>query len=170
VDLDEDGTNDHGLVGATELRYGRLVVDNAVGSELAPLPLPVRTEYFGDATWRVHAEDQCTELSLADDLSLTASSGDTGTGTDAVQVGSGNTRIQESDPVVVTDGEASLTFSAPGDTGWVDVGTLLSGDWPFLRDDLDDDGAWDDDPSARASFGLFDGNENRILLQEIPPR
>lgn len=170
IDLDDDGVDDHGLVDSTELRYGRLVVDNAVGSELAPLPLPVRTEYFDDATWRVNAEDACTALSLADDVSLTASSGDTGTGLDAVQVGGGSTRIQESDPVVVTDGEASLTFSAPGDTGWVDVETLLGSDWPFLRDDLDDDGAYDDSPSARAGFGLFDGNENRILLQEIPPR
>jgi MSHA biogenesis protein MshQ len=145
-------------------------MDGAVGSELAPLPLPLRTEYYDDATWRVNDGDSCSGLSLSGEVSLIASSGDSGNGADVVRIGAGTTAVQEPGPIALSSGRGTMTFSAPGDTGWVDARALLGAEWPFLRDDLDDDGAFDDDPSARASFGLFDGNENRILLQEIPPR
>jgi hypothetical protein len=35
---------------------------------------------------------------------------------------------------------------------------------------LDDDGAYEDNPQARASFGLFDGNSQRIYIREIAPQ
>jgi len=170
VDLSGDGMNDHGLIGTTELRFGRLVVDNAVGSELGPLTLPLRAEFFEDATWKPNTLDDCTAMALADHIALTSSNGDAGDGTISVSVGSGSTSIQESGPVSLAGGRAGFTFSAPGSPGWVELSLLLDMDWHFLRDDLDDDGNFLENPSARASFGLFDGDENRILLQEIPPR
>ncbi|MDX1625229.1 MAG: LamG domain-containing protein [Wenzhouxiangellaceae bacterium] len=170
VDLDDDGVDDHGLIGATSLRYGRLRIENAVGSELGPLVLPVTALEFRDSTWQPNVDDDCTALSLADEVGLVSSGGDDADGTATVSVGGGTTSIQEADPVTLAAGEAGFTFSAPGAVGWVDLTLLLGDRWPFLRDDLDDDGGHDDDPQARAAFGLFDGDPNRILLQEIDPR
>lgn len=169
VDFDDDGVTEHALIGSTELRYGRASMDNAVGSELGPLVLPLRIEHFADSTWMVNAADDCTAFALADHVELASSSGDTGTGSASVSLGTGSTAIQETSPITVSGGTTGFTFSAPGSPGWVDLDLLLGNDWPFLRDDLDADGDYDDEPSARASFGLFDGNEGRILLQEIPP-
>lgn len=177
VDLSGDGIDDHGLIGTTELRFGRLALDNAVGSELGPLTLPLRAEFFENDTWKVNGLDECTAMALADQVALTSSNGDAGDGTESLGVGSGSTSIQQADPVTLAEGRAGFTFSAPGSSGWVELSLQLDSfslplgvDWHFLRDDLDDDGNFLENPSARASFGLFEGDENRILLQEIPPR
>ena len=172
IDLSGNGTDDHGLIGTTELRFGRLVVDNAVGSELGPLVLPLRAEFFENETWKINALDDCTAISLVEEAELTSSNGDTGDGTATAGVGSGTTSIQEDVPVALSDGTAGFTFSAPGSDGigWVELLLELDMDWHFLRDDLDDDDNYFENPSARASFGLFEGDETRILLQEIAPR
>ncbi|MDT8439258.1 MAG: hypothetical protein RQ729_09655 [Wenzhouxiangellaceae bacterium] len=171
IDLvDDDGVDDHGLIASTELRFGRLVIDNAVGSELGPLALPLRAEYYVDGTWQVNQLDQCTALALADDLELTSDVQPTpGPGSAPIALGAGSTQIIETDPVTLVDGRGALTFSAPGSSGWVQAQLLLDSNWWFLRNDLDDDEIYLENPSARASFGLFDGNENRILLQEVIP-
>ena len=68
----------------------------------------------------------------------------------------------------------SVGDAAPDSSGWIDLELLFketTTDYPlpFLGDDLKDDDVFEDNPNARASFGLFDGDENRILLQEIAP-
>ena len=37
----------------------------------------------------------------------------------------------------------------------------------WLRFDWDNDGVFDDDPSARATFGIYSGNPVNIYLQQI---
>ncbi|NBB93985.1 MAG: hypothetical protein GVY32_12550, partial [Gammaproteobacteria bacterium] len=171
--VDSDGVSLSGndLVDSTVLRFGRLVVDNAVGSELGPLELPWRSEYWGGTTWLTTTDDDCTVLELASDVQLASSGGDSGNGTTTVSLGGGGTSVDpgESD-LTLGAGVGSIHFTAPGVPGWVDVLLILGADWSFLRDDLDDDGAYDDDPRARASFGLFDGNDQRIYIREIPPQ
>ncbi|MFU8830745.1 MAG: DUF6701 domain-containing protein [Wenzhouxiangella sp.] len=60
-------------------------------------------------------------------------------------------------------------FTAPGASGWVDLALALDIDYPFLRDDLADNDDFDDNPEARATFGLFSGDQRRILIQEVAP-
>jgi len=158
---------------AVEIRFGRLVIDGRVGSELAPLALPVRAEYWDGDTWLLNADDGCTALALADDVALTSSTGASAGGDEAVAVGSGSTSIQETSPVSLAAGSAELTFAAPGDTGWVDVELLLfdramdTGPFPWLQDDLDADDTFQENPRARAAFGLFPGQSGRIYSEEI---
>jgi MSHA biogenesis protein MshQ len=44
------------------MRYGRLRLLNAYGSELLPLRVPVRTEYFNGTAWTLNTADRCTPL------------------------------------------------------------------------------------------------------------
>jgi MSHA biogenesis protein MshQ len=171
--VDSDGVSlaSSGLIDSTELRFGRVVIDNAIGSELGPLELPWRTEYWDGSTWLVNGDDNCSVLDLTANVSLSSSGGDSGDGTASVSLGGGTTSIDvaESD-LTLTSGTGSIHFTAPGSPGWVDALLGLDPGWSFLRDDLDDDGAYEDNPQARASFGLFDGNSQRIYIREIAPQ
>lgn len=173
TDADGVSLSGSGLLGTTALRFGRLVVDNAIGSELGPVELPWRAEYWDGATWRINSDDACTILGLADDIELTSSGGSTGDGTATVSIGSDSTALDAAlSELTLSSGTGRFHFTAPGSTGWVDlsIDATEADGWPFLADDLDADGSYDDDPTARASFGLFDGESQRIFIQEIPPR
>lgn len=171
--VDSDGVSLQGDddIDSTELRYGRIVIDNAIGSELGPLALPWRSEYWNGSTWLTNSDDDCTALDLASDVQLISSGGNSGDGTTPVSLGGGTTSIDagESD-LTLASGAGSIRFTTPGAPGWVDVLLELDTNWPYLRDDLNDNSAYDDNPEARASFGLFDGNSQRIYIREISPR
>jgi MSHA biogenesis protein MshQ len=101
------------------------------------------------------------KLSLANGL-------DTVTAENAIPVGSsGASRASLAEPL--DGGDAHLSFSAPGDEGYVDVTADLSLlDW--LRYDWNrdgnNDGNHDEDPLGRATFGIYKGNPNLIYLRE----
>ncbi|MDZ7791039.1 MAG: DUF6701 domain-containing protein [Xanthomonadales bacterium] len=174
--IDDDGValqNPPGNIGSTELRFGRIVIDNAIGSELGPLELPWRTEYWDGSTWLTNADDNCTALALVDDLELTSSGGASGDGTTPMSVGGGSTSIDEAESeLTLGSGVGSIHFTAPGSPGWVNVLLGLDTNWPYLRDELDDDSdtPYEENPEARATFGLFDGNSQRIYIREIAPQ
>jgi MSHA biogenesis protein MshQ len=171
--IDSDGValSGSGAIDSTELRFGRIAIDNAIGSELAPLVLPWRSEYWSGTTWLINEIDDCTTLDRVSDVALTSSDGDTGDGNETVSLGGGSTSIDapQSD-LTLNSGLGSLYFTAPNASGWVDVLLTLDNRWSFLRDDLDDDGDFAEEPEARASFGLFDGNSQRIYIREIAPQ
>ena len=59
---DADVTN-AGVTEATrEIRAGRLRLFNAYGSELLPLRVPVRAEYYDAGSWKRNTADSCTNL------------------------------------------------------------------------------------------------------------
>ncbi|MDP2821747.1 MAG: hypothetical protein Q8O52_03575 [Sulfuritalea sp.] len=49
-------------VGSAPLRYGRLHLLAAYGSERLPLRVPVRAEYFNGTAWTLNAADSCTAI------------------------------------------------------------------------------------------------------------
>lgn len=49
-------------IGATGFAYGRLWLNNAYGSEMLPLPLPVHAQYWGASGWQKNTADSCTAL------------------------------------------------------------------------------------------------------------
>jgi MSHA biogenesis protein MshQ len=174
--VDDDGVSLQAVpqeIGTTDLYFGRAVIDSAIGSELGPLELPWKVERWEAGTWWTHAPDSCTEVLPDGHITLENEVGVTVTGGEEIDVsasgGPTSIEIANSDTEVVS-GRAYLHFTAPMAPGWVDVFLNLDTDWPFLRPDLDDDGVFDDNPSARASFGLFEGSPNRIFLREVMPR
>ena len=146
------------------LRYGRLALQNAYGSELLDLPMPLTAEYWNgsSSSWDLNAADSCTVLNIptiGNGLALNlANAGLTAAATWNSPLASGN---------------AGLSLSAPGatHTGYVDV-TIDSPDWLYFNwDGLDQGGdgdLFDDKPTARATFGIYNtGNTNFIYIREL---
>lgn len=149
---------DHGKT----MRWGRVSLKNAYGSELLPLSMPLRAEYFDGTSFVKNTGDGCTALALTQ---LVLKSGTTTvTGDQPVAVGSGSSQAALGH-IPMLAGDAGLIFSAPGSNGYIQVRadlTLL----PWLRYDWDGDGSHDDDPTARASFGIYKGRPGMIYMRE----
>lgn len=162
-----------------EIRFGRLVVESAAGSERAPIDQPLRAEYWNDGTWQLHGDDGCTQLALAGEVEL-ANDDDPDSpvaGDQPIDVADGTTDLTSNttDPVELAAGEAVLTFAetGAGNTGWVDTTLTLDADLPWLRHDWDDadgggDGPYDDLPTGRVTFGIYGGNDAWIHLRRVP--
>ncbi len=156
-----------------EIRFGRLDVNAAAGSELAPIEQPLHAEYWNNGTWQTNGDDDCTSLALASEVEL-ANNDDPDspvTGDQPIDVGAGTTDLitNTADPLGLVAGRVDLTFAETdeGNTGFVDTTLTLDPNLPWLRHDWDDadgagDGPFDDDPSARVTFGIFSGDPNWI--------
>ena len=160
----------NGIDGTQELRFGRLRLTNNFGSELLPLSIPMMTEYFNGTTFVNNSEDSCTTMTLFGEISLSnpeTAGGAPQPGSMTMTVASGTSTISSGDPSI-TSGAAELIFSAPGsgNSGFIDVTTGLSTDLPWLLFDWDGDSLFDDDATARASFGLFPGRKEIIYIRE----
>ncbi|MGE4544393.1 MAG: DUF6701 domain-containing protein [Pedobacter sp.] len=145
-----------------DMRWGRLVMKNAYGSELLALSMPLRTEYFDGTVFVQNLQDACTALALTD---LVLNNGTTIVpGDQPIAVGSGSSQATLGNIPMLT-GDAGLIFSAPGSDGYVQMRVDLSL-LPWLHYDWDGDGSHDDDPTARASFGLYKGRPGMIYMRE----
>jgi MSHA biogenesis protein MshQ len=185
MDVDGVGGNDHVQIGAnTVLRFGRLRMENAVGSEALTLAVPIQTQYWNGAGFATNTLDGCTTLARSDvALDFNPPSNLTACKT-AVNAAS----------IPFTAGVGSLTLSAPGsgNNGSVlltaNLGTAagsycnpgtyvaatnsgrsyLLGRWNDASDpDANANTMYDDKPSARAAFGLYGSQpSNFIYLRE----
>jgi len=150
-------------------RWGRIGMQNAHGSELLALEVPTRAEYYDGAGFATHTDDACSALAAGDLVLANDQESGQRDGDIAVGGGSSSADIAQSP---MSGGDAGLSFSAPGEgnTGYVDVTVDLStasgADLAWLRYDWDGDGAHDDDPAARASFGIFGGAGVVIHVRE----
>ncbi|HQU14569.1 MAG: hypothetical protein B7Z66_04395 [Chromatiales bacterium 21-64-14] len=143
------------LEGTTEIRSGRVFLQNAFGSELLDLTMPLAVQYYQDATaqWVPNTADTCTTLS-AGSFTLGNWSG---------ALHPGDTAITG---VTLSAGSGALTLSAPGagKVGSVDVtGTVAS----WLQYDWNASGSLSN-PSALASFGIFKAPNRVIYQRELP--
>jgi MSHA biogenesis protein MshQ len=192
LDVDIDGSDDYAQAAtSTLLRYGRIRLENAHGSELLPLAMPIFIEYYKDGSFRFNTHDTCTKLTHASEtdhipfkLAQDEDSEDTDW-SDANQeidlVGSGNTQSlgfsevsnAPSSPYIISSNTTldndptNLILSPPGagNTGHIFMHADLS-DYPFLQYDWNGDDNYDDNPTARATFGIYKGNERIIYLRE----
>jgi MSHA biogenesis protein MshQ len=176
LDADVDGTNEHiQAAPGTILRYGRISLENAHGSELLDLNVPMNAEYFKEGSFRKNTDDTCTEITpplviydiqpaldsvfSSSDICVIdiGSPGNSGIGCELL----GETAKQFSSPP--DNGDFNLWFAAPGagKTG----SFMIEADVPdFLQYDWKGEG--DDNPTARATFGIYKGNERIIYLRE----
>lgn len=157
-----------------EIRFGRLVLSNAHGSELLGLPVPIETQFWNGSGFSRNTADACTQLASTH-VALSGWRRDLAACETSVSL-SGRFNA----------GRGNLRFSAPGagNTGSVDltlnlgatgsgsacVGgvsaaaagasqTWLQGPWSGA--------AYDQNPAARASFGLYRGSKALIYLREM---
>ena len=164
---------------ATDIHSGRVRMANAFGSELLDLAVPMRVEHYDGSAFVDFPADTC---SLAT-LTLSKVDGTLGVGTGA---NAGETCIRDDDgesgtsncsdasqiPGPVTEqfteppvnASFNLWLKAPGQnfTGSVDVNATVDN---WLRFDWNGDGT-PDDPTARATFGIYRGDDRIIYWRE----
>ena len=135
-------------------RFGRLRMSNVHGSELNALLMPVYTEFWDGVSFQKNMLDICTTIAIGDLLLSGAPPG-------------------LSVPVIVNApallGDVDYSFPSPGagNDGYVDTITDLNlANHLWLRFDWDVDGEFDDDPRARATFGIFEGDPVQIYIQQ----
>ena len=173
--IDEDGTvyplnpfTVGGLAAGTGIpfdvskrfQFGRVRLENAHGSELVALPMNLRAQRFDGNVFINDDNDSCSVLSTAilglsptpPSLSTTPTLGN----------------------IPLLSGNAALVLSAPNADGSVDIIADLSpsgANLPWLQYDWPEDGnldgLFDDNPRARATFGIWSGREQLIYLREV---
>jgi len=139
-----------------EMRFGRIVLSSAHGSELLTLLVPLRAEDFEGSSFILNSADGFTTLSTIE-LGMTLN-----------PVGLATTPSIGSAPLLL--GDANLTLSPPGanNTGTADlVYDLGAAGLSHLLFDWDGDGSHDDNPSSRATFGVFSGDDPVIFIREL---
>jgi len=68
LDTNNDGTNDHALLGNTTLRYGRIKISNASGSQLLSLPISLTAQYWNGSGYVTSSTDNNSMLSIGNIL------------------------------------------------------------------------------------------------------
>ena len=141
------------------MRYGRVRLSNAFGSELIGLAMPLAIEYWADEdgdtvyAFTTHAADTCTGF-VPTDFTLSNYHGNLQPGETSVT------------GITLANGTGNLTLGAPGVTndGSVDV----TGAVPLhLEYDWDTGLPGDEDPTGRATFGIYRGEKEHIYLREV---
>ncbi len=164
-----------GFDSGASIRFGRARLMNALGSELVNLAVPMRAEYFIDASsgFGTHTDDNCTTpvtLSLG---SFTANlqAGETCV-LDGGSPGSSGAGCAAPGPAGQSfrepplGGDFNLFLQAPGAGN--DGSTVITGDVPpWLEFDWDGALPGLEDPSAIATFGIYDGDGRRIYTREL---
>ncbi len=173
----------HPTIEGTELRFGRLGMVNVHGSEIVLLEMPMRTELFDGSNFIPNTDDGCTSVAATDlKLSSSVETNQVGGSIVVLQLQPGN--IDQisianigNDPVV--NGDVALSFCPPGNpactatsgnVGYIDVEADLSpsgSNHPWLQYDWDSGTAFDDNPSARATFGIYKGDDVKIYIQQV---
>lgn len=132
------------------LRYGRLLLENAFGSELEPLPLKLVAEYWNGQMFVTNTADNCTVISPAN---LQKTDGELTPGI----AGDGGPLLKGvSSPV-------SLFLQAPGQTGALKY-QYLSPVW--LRFNWDNSNDYSQHARNEVLFGRYRGNSRLIFWRE----
>lgn len=151
------------------MRYGRLRLANAFGSETEPVIMPARLEYYNGATFALNTQDSCTNpggiATYQLDNTLEAAQ------TDGTILINGAAATTLTIPITTAAaGLINLRFSPPGagNIGNTDVTALISATLPWLLYEWDGAGNdFNENPFARANFGIYRGNDRIINWREI---
>ena len=158
-----------------QIRYGRVRVGTAVGSERVDLPVPMRAEYFASAAagFVTNLSDACsTNVSLAfsgytENLNAgetcvrdSGAPGASGAGCAAVAP----LPVRYREPPVTGDFNLRLAAPGIGNQGSVVITATVP---DFLRFDWNTGTAGDENPTGQATFGIFGGESRQIYTREI---
>ncbi|MEA3466457.1 MAG: DUF6701 domain-containing protein, partial [Thermodesulfobacteriota bacterium] len=160
LDVDNDSNNDYAQAAEnTLLRYGRIRLENAHGSELLPLSMPVYAEYFDGNGFINNADDTCSLFNVSD---LTCADVDTDDELTCTNVTVSGIDVGHDEFFTLPAPDNKATGALEYTLG---VDSWLQYDWD--NEDNDDDPlTGQDNPTARATFGIYKGSESIIYLRE----
>lgn len=149
-----------------QMRYGRLLLVNAYGSQQLPLDVPIRVQYYAGLGGGNDGFVQATDDSCTTGAAITPSSDIT---LDESQLGNGSSGQTSVTALSISGGSGSLTLASPAPaTGKVGVDLNLGPSYYWLEPDLNGDGSYQD-PTAIASFGLYNNGGTDIYRREVVP-
>lgn len=175
-------TPDRVSLGNTATKFGRLKIQNAYGSALVPLPVPVQVQYWNGSTFLTNAQtatnttyDSCTPISGAS-MQLTFQG----------NLAACNTYVPTT--TTVNNGSALVVLPAPSghQTGTMTMTDLLAApssgvacngsntssaatyvNAPYLQGNWGSNpGNYNVNPNARATFGIYSGSPAVIYTRE----
>jgi MSHA biogenesis protein MshQ len=152
------------------IRFGRLRLSNANGSQLIAMPLRLETQYWNGSGFVTNTDDSCTVLAPGNialgNYQRNLSSGETAV-TISMPISSGVGQLRLSPPGAANDGSVdvsvNLTAGAAGASCTAGMPATAGSGLGHLQ------GAWcgapaNRDPTARATFGVY-RNSDRIIYQ-----
>lgn len=153
----------------TELRFGRLVMDNAYGPEDMPIPLSFYTEYWQGSQFVVNNQDSCTVITSPSGPSGVQSCPFSLDVNDSCNTISGSTALAVQGVAGNVDmgvfPAASLSIQATDSSG---VWRLQYNTEPWLRYNWRDaSSGFSQQPQADIHFGRFRGNPRQIYWREL---
>ncbi len=134
--------------GSKAMRFGKLKLSNAYGSELLALPVPIGTEYWNGTSFVPNTLDNCTAISNA-----TVSFGNYQGGITAANLTEA-ANLNLGGNFVSGKGALTLTKPTPAPTGKgsVDITVdLAAGNKTYLQSGP----TYSSNPTARATFGIY---------------
>ncbi len=163
MDADVNSVNERQLLTSTVVRYGRVRLSNAIGSERLALPVPVRAQYFNGLSFVTNDLDSCTAFSLSPVSPPTTS----------IQYGNllidnplGGMTLTASTPSIpaaqnpLLAGVSEIDLTAPNLSGSIDltltVPSYLQFNWTGVIGN----------PKARATFGRYRNRDQFIYQRE----
>ena len=175
----EDGTTAAGLPlslspTGVPIRYGRLNIANAHGSELQTLPMSMRVEYFAGASsgFQVNPADGCTVINA-----MAIADGDSGdglppnatcvwdaTGSSGVFACGSPGDVADQYHASPVSGDFNLNLMAPSGAA-TGVLRVTADAPPWLE--FDWQGSGNSDPVGLATFGIYQGNSRVIFMREV---
>jgi hypothetical protein len=162
-----------------QMRFGRLAIRNANGSQLVALPMLMETQYWNGSSFITNTADSCTAIAATNIAmsNYTSNLNACETSLTVSAFASGRATALLSAPGSANNGSVilipNLGSSGSGNTCIAGVATpvtgasraYLYGQWDAV--DQGGDGLlFDDDPAARAIFGVFKGAEEVIFVRE----
>ena len=166
-----------GSIQGTDLRYGRLRIENTFGPETETLTAPLVTEYYDSGNWMMNVQDSCTSLSFSQSsgqVSLASAS----QGSDELDItgylpavsSSGVVSAGKSPDSMINLGPAMHNGAAVRGAVKLTLEPAATGaNWAqYLNIDWDGDGDIDadDKPTGEAFFGIYRGNDRTIHIRE----
>ncbi|MEO8143246.1 MAG: DUF6701 domain-containing protein, partial [Betaproteobacteria bacterium] len=143
-----------------QMRYGRLRLGNASGTEKLDLAVPLVAQYWSGTGFATNTADGCTTLS-ASNLAFSAYTGGiTGSNMGAANISLGGAfasgigslkLIKPTTPVPTTSGAATLTLNLAAESK-----SYLKGNWGVAT--------FTADPGARVSFGSFSAQPRQFIF------
>ncbi|WP_245798222.1 DUF6701 domain-containing protein [Vibrio ostreicida] len=150
-----------------ELRWGRLSINDSYGSELSALRQTLELQYYSaNQAFDTNTADNCTNFADVNNFTMTS--------TDYTVVTSGSPtppQVNASLPsTTASNGETYIEFSAPGSgsTGKITTSfNMETHSLPWLKQDEDNNGTFEDSTSGLVQFGLYRGSDRVIWWNEL---
>jgi Family of unknown function (DUF6701) len=147
------GTNNHTKVGTTAVRYGRIKLSNAHGSELLDLPINAMVQYWDGTGYTTSSTDSVSSFATTSP-SLTFANCQPLPPSTAPLPYCPPSALPSPASMMFANGTGQFTLKAPGanNTGSVDMSISIPG---YLPSNV-----------ARATFGVYSNNSNFIYQRE----